>query len=128
MPLMLRDIVREVLAPEPDLAVVGEFPASTDLRTAVEQTDAGVVVVGAEAAGLPAIRTLLAEHPHVNVLAVASDARDGVVYRLTPARVAIGDVSPGSLLQAIREAAASDPFDEAQPAWRAAIESRKGGA
>ncbi len=128
MPLMLRDIVNEVLASEPDLEVVGEFPDATELTAAVEQTDAAVVVAGEAAADLPSIRALLAARPRVSVLAIARNAREGVVYRLTPTRVPIGDVSPETLLQAVREAARSDPFDEAVLAWRREAERPAGPA
>ena len=51
---------------------------------------------------------LLADYPRLSVIALANDGRNGWVYRLKPTSSAIHDVSPASLVQAIRGAATMD--------------------
>jgi DNA-binding NarL/FixJ family response regulator len=110
---LLRGIVREVLVPEPDVVLVGEFPDATGLLEAVDETAADVVVVGGRlGAGAP-VRDLLAARPRVRVLAIADDGRRGTVFLLTPERESLGEVSPGVLLDAIRDAPDWSGFAEA---------------
>jgi DNA-binding NarL/FixJ family response regulator len=106
MPALLGDIVRETLAAYPDVEVVAEVEARDGIASAVRRTGARVVVVGISPVGRLGLsgllRDLLAEHPRLTVIALASDGRDGYVYRLRPHEVPIADLSPAALVQAIR--------------------------
>jgi DNA-binding NarL/FixJ family response regulator len=106
MPSLLGDIVRETLAGHPDVEVLADVVTPGEIVSAVQRTRANVAVVGispADSCGLSGlIRELLAEHPRLTIVALASDGRNGCVYQLEPHAVAIADISPRALLQAIR--------------------------
>lgn len=101
MPRMLRDIVKELVLAQPDMQIVGEYEADTSLGAAVERTEAEFVISGVptDEAGAGA---LLGERPHVKVLAVEADARQTFLWELRPQKVALGEISPRTLLGAIR--------------------------
>ena len=104
MPLLLREIVRETLAREPDLDIVAEHDASADLRAAVERDGAHFVIVGSEATADAAVHSLVAADLGVRALEVQSDGKESVLYELRPHRVPLGEISPETLLRTIRAA------------------------
>jgi chemotaxis response regulator CheB len=101
---LLREIVRETLAPEPDLDVVGEHAAGVDVREAVERGGADFVIVGSDATAEAAVSSLVAAERGVRALELRADGREGILYELRPNRVALGEISPETLLQTIRAA------------------------
>jgi len=109
MPLLLREIVREALAQEPDLDVVAEHEAAVDVRTAVEMSGADFVIVGSDAAAGEAVRSLVAPSRGVRALEVRSDGTESVLYELRPHRVSLGEISSETLLRTIRAAPTWDP-------------------
>ena len=102
MPRMLCDIVRDVAAQDASLEVVGEIAAAPDLAEAVRPYDAEVVVTAAGAAAEGAIAALLEARPRTRVVTIADDGAQTVVYRLSPEAIALGDLSPARLLEAMR--------------------------
>ena len=104
LPPLLREIVRETIAREPDLDVVAEHDAGVDVRAAVEREDADFVIVGSDAVAGAAVSTLVAADRGVRALELRSDGRDSVLYELRPHRVALGEISPEALLHTIRSA------------------------
>lgn len=105
MPRMLRDLVREVVAGEPDLEVVGEIDDESQLRTTMARAKPDFVIVGGERAELsPRCRALFDERPRLKVLALAGQGESGVVWELAPHRIPLGEMSPSVLLSAIRNA------------------------
>jgi len=119
MPPLLGDIVREILTRQTDFEVLAEVQTRGEIMPAVQHTGAQVVVVGIAAGGwvgLSALlRELLAVHPRLTVIALASDGRSGYVYQLQPRTVAIDDISPASLVRAIRATAAMDVHPAIHP-------------
>jgi DNA-binding NarL/FixJ family response regulator len=111
MPQMLREIIREVVSPESDMEVAGEFSGTTDLLEAVERTRADFVITGTEDADVAGVGRLLRMRPRLKVLAVAADGRQTYLYELRPQKVHLGEVSPQNLLDAIRSAARGEPVD-----------------
>jgi DNA-binding NarL/FixJ family response regulator len=101
---LLREIVRETLAREPDLDVVAEHEADADVRAAVERESADFVIVGSDAGADAAVRSLVAADRGVRALELRADGRDSVLYELRPHRVALGEISPETLLRTIRTA------------------------
>jgi len=99
---MLREIIREIVARQADMDVVGDFAAPLPLRDAVVSCDAEFVIAGAEFSGADDVGPLLEEHPDVKVLAVEGDGREAFLWELRPKRVPLGEVSPQTLLHAIR--------------------------
>jgi DNA-binding NarL/FixJ family response regulator len=74
-PPLLRRLLRRALDKAPGLQVVGEIAELTELRDAVEQTDPQWMVVSLWQQGrLPdAIKSILAEHPSINVMGMATN-------------------------------------------------------
>ncbi len=111
MPALLGDIVRDTLAANhDDVAILAEVETRGEIASAVRRTDADVAVLGVASQDdlSDFLGSLLADHPRLAVIALASDGRNGCVYRLKPISSAIEDVSPASLMQAIRATAAMD--------------------
>ena len=102
MPRLLREIVKSVLRLEPDVALLGEFPASADLIETVQSTGARFVITDTRTAACDQVPRLLCAEPRVRVLGVANDGLESDLYELRPHRIRLGEVSPESLLQTIR--------------------------
>lgn len=112
MPPLLGDIVRETLIRQTDFEVLAEVETRSEIISAVQHTRAHVVVVGISPDDWSTLSTLLrellAQHPRLTIIALASDGRSGYVYQLQPRTVAIDDISPNSLVRAIRATATMD--------------------
>jgi DNA-binding NarL/FixJ family response regulator len=103
MPPILSEIVRETLAGERDIEILAEVADADQLAAAVRRTGASVAVVGIATNRTRAlVHELLAEHPRLRVVALASDGRTGYVHSLQPRESAITDISPRTLVAAIR--------------------------
>jgi hypothetical protein len=107
---LLREIVRETLAREPDLDVVAEHEANVDVLEAVEGGRADFVIVGSDASADAAVRSLVAGDLGVRAIELRADGRESVLYELRPHRVPLGEISPDTLLHTIR---AAPGWDEA---------------
>ena len=102
MPGLLHDIVRTTLESESDLELISsDAPAS---RTGLSDSigDADVVILSADAPPLDHYESVLREHPALRMVAISNRGRHAFLYELRPHRQALGELSPASLLQAIR--------------------------
>jgi DNA-binding NarL/FixJ family response regulator len=99
---LLREIVRGVVTAAPDLEVVAEHDEAVDLRETVEHDDADFVIVGTDAAAETCMRSVVGADLGVRALEIRSDGRECVLYELRPHRVALGEISPATLLATIR--------------------------
>ena len=100
---MLRDLIREIVGREPDMEIVGEVSESAKLVAVARETGAEFVIAGLDDSDLPtAYRALLDERPGMKVLGLAGDGQVGVLFDLAPRKVDLGEVSPGSIVTAIR--------------------------
>jgi hypothetical protein len=97
LPVMLREVVRETIASEPDVVVVGELPPDAPLADSAASTSAAVVVL---AAGHPETGT------RPPLVAVADGGGESFLLELRPKRTGLGELSPQELVRAIRNAAA----------------------
>jgi hypothetical protein len=102
LPKMLGEIVSHALARYADVELVVAAAAAGGLQTAVRDAEADVVV-GAESQ-LPGadVCALLDGFPRSRVFTLTSDARMAWLCELRPERVALGEVSPERLADAIR--------------------------
>ncbi|MEV6304249.1 hypothetical protein AB0M02_32920 [Actinoplanes sp. NPDC051861] len=87
---------------------VDEVPAGMPLTVAVTTHRPRILITslapGADPATLPpAVGRLLHDHPHLRVLIVESDGREGSIWELRPHRSALGELSRSGLVQAIGE-------------------------
>jgi DNA-binding NarL/FixJ family response regulator len=104
LPRLLRDILRESLVCEPDVALVGEAPILVQLMPLVKQEGVDVVVLGLSGPDLPAsYYTLFEADARVRILAIADQGRNASLYELRPHRKVLGQGSPRELMQMIRE-------------------------
>ena len=112
LPPLLGDIVRETLVRDAEALVDAEVGSANDITPTLERATADVVVVGvapSEWSDLSSlVRLLLFEHPRLTIVALASDGRSGYVYQQQPRGVAIHDITPKSLVHAIRSTATTD--------------------
>jgi hypothetical protein len=105
MPRLLRDIVEGAIVGQPDMELVaGEVP-----MPAPRSDSPDVAVVGTRDPGNTAEPlALLMEWPRSRVLMVATSGLETVLYDLRAHRTALGPMSPLTLVQAIRRAAADE--------------------
>ena len=99
---MMMDIVDAAVRGERDLALVAHV-SETELEDAVERLTPDVVIVCAgDDAREQAARRVLADHPHLKLMLIS---RNGAAARLLEFRqVVVDDLSPSSVVQAIRAA------------------------
>jgi DNA-binding NarL/FixJ family response regulator len=98
---MLREIVRNSVANEPDMQIVGD----TDNRERVFESisDVDVVILGApEPSDSVLAQDVLRASSSTRVLAIAANGRSASMWLLQPYPVPLGEVSPTSLVGAIR--------------------------
>lgn len=109
---MMREIVTETLANEPDMIVVGEYSERAGFLHALAEDRPDVVICGTstpEESALP--NHFLAMSPHVKLLMLAINGRGAVMYELRPHTTTLGDVSPQRLLDAIRNRSTGEAGD-----------------
>jgi DNA-binding NarL/FixJ family response regulator len=105
---MLLDIVAGVIRALDDMEVVDCSETLTDPAETAARTAADLVILGCEEEELLQIGgRLLHVNPDIKVLAVEADGRRAFLYQLRPHKVTLGEVSPGTLVKAIRQAFAA---------------------
>jgi hypothetical protein len=104
---MLRDIVTETLEAAPDITVTVVLPPDSMVAT-VDAIEADVAVLAGDPDGLPALgRELLGRHPWLHVMAIRRDGSDASLYELRPFECKLGEISPATLLDAVRRTRAA---------------------
>jgi DNA-binding NarL/FixJ family response regulator len=107
MSLLLRGILRGLVAREPDMSVVAEYPNAVPLSVPVEEHDAQVLVFGDLGTRLEdQCRELLEAHPSVKLFLVADDGRRTTLCELRPHREQLGELDPDQFVALMRNAAA----------------------
>ena len=102
MPRILCDIISSVVSHELDMEVVGRLEHRGALSSEARDAAADVVIVGLPDSELPdECLALLAILPHVRILGVVDGGR-AFLDELRLHRTPLGDVSPESLVKAIR--------------------------
>jgi hypothetical protein len=99
---MLRDIVANIIAAQPDMHVVEYVGCETDLREAAEQGDADVIILSRRSSREGEYDKLLYARSHLKVIEIEGQGARGSLYELRPHRVLLGEMSPPGLLDAIR--------------------------
>ena len=99
---MLSQIVRGILA-EPDVRVAAELSGNGGATNLDRAPEADVVILASDDHTLPrAARELLAARPRMKVLTIRDDGRETFLYELRPFQIQLGQVSPQTLLDAVR--------------------------
>jgi hypothetical protein len=109
MPRMLLDMITDIVALHAGMVIAGTMPDTADIVAAVKKTGADVVIV-TEPAITPSqnYEEFLYSRPHLGVLSITSDGRQFFLHKLRPVRIALGEVSPESLVRAIQSNAQRD--------------------
>jgi chemotaxis response regulator CheB len=103
MPRILREIIERAVADEPDMEIVDSEAGNMPLREAIEASEPDFVIAGADY-DFGEVARVLDERPRLRVLAVAGDGREAFLYELRPTRTPLGEVSPRTIVDAIRGA------------------------
>lgn len=93
---MLRDVLREILAPAPDVELLDGAPDRPPDVVVITDRDPENETVSAP---------MLYRFPRSRVLALSGDARHAFLYELRPHRTALGELGRERLLAAVRAAA-----------------------
>jgi DNA-binding NarL/FixJ family response regulator len=104
MPPLLREIVRDAVAREPDLELVAELEDGPGVAAALEHDGADFVIVGSDAAAAGQVSALVAAQRGLRALELRADGRESVLYELRPHRVPLGEISAETLVRTIRTA------------------------
>jgi hypothetical protein len=105
MPTMLRQLVRQIAAGSPDVAVVAELSSALRDPTEVVAARPDVVILGIDETSEEVVTSLLYASPAVRVLGITSDAAQTTLYELRPQRVQLGELGSDALRVVIRAAA-----------------------
>jgi DNA-binding NarL/FixJ family response regulator len=101
---MLREIVSEAVGREQDVDIVRSYPSAADLTTAVAESEAAVVIAGADLCDSATVCKTLRRFPRLKIVSISDDARQIALHELTLRRRSLGDPSAARMLAAIRSA------------------------
>jgi hypothetical protein len=96
---MSREIMEEAFAAS-GFTVIGED--GSDLLATMRASAADALIVREDSCDEEQIGDLLAELPGARVLAIAPNGGSGSLYELRPHRVRLGELSPQTLVDAVR--------------------------
>jgi DNA-binding NarL/FixJ family response regulator len=100
---MLRDIIHDAVANQPDLEVVGTLGVHEPFLSVIENIPTDVLILGTSQRNDVALaEAVWHKRPRTRVLMITHDGRGAVLHRLHPEKVVLGDVSSESLVAAIR--------------------------
>jgi len=99
----LRDILTQLVAPQPDMEVIDETRQGLELLVTVGQARPDVVILGLEGSRFPGISShLIAEYPRLKILGLTGDCRTASLCEFEPHEIPLGEISPQGLLALIR--------------------------
>ena len=105
LPQLLSEIVINIVDSQHDMQIVDAPLREAGLMTALERSDADVLVLGCEESELRQRGdVLLKSRPSLKIVALDGDGKHSYFYGLQPQLVALGEVSPQLLVEAIRDA------------------------
>ena len=103
IPTMLADVLKGIVRADDQIEIVGELTDASDLIEVSRRVNADLVIVSLRNGELPeACRALLAARPGMRVLGLAGQGSHGFLWELRPHRMTLGEISPSTLLPAIR--------------------------
>ena len=103
MPRMLTDIVRTIIDSQDDFELAGEVVGNADVAHAADEAAADVVILGLSVKGGAAnCVKVLYTRPYIKVVAIEPDGRRAMFHELQPSVVPLGEISPETLIAAVR--------------------------
>ena len=98
---MMSEIVTDILRSQPDIDVTDDN--RDDLVAVARERDPDVVILEhPERPGVTAVEPMLAARPNLKVLAITNQGRTSFLYELRPYELALGQLSPAALIDAVR--------------------------
>jgi hypothetical protein len=103
---ILREVVRDIVSGQPDMAVIGAIDDNGKALVTADQRGADFVIGQLSDIEVREQYDLLGrERPNLGVISIAGDGRGAVRYELRPYAVSLRELGPDDLVSAIREAA-----------------------
>jgi DNA-binding NarL/FixJ family response regulator len=105
---MLRTIITDILSTDPQCEIMADMVEQNHLRSQLRETPADVVILAVPDVEATSSRCaeLLAHHPATRIIAITSDGKRALLYDLRPQVTPIDELSPATLLSAIRQSPA----------------------
>ncbi|WP_091743256.1 hypothetical protein [Phenylobacterium immobile] len=99
----------DAIAAQPDMEVVGQALSSEDLTRTVARIGPDILVLDHRKIPAPVdwASTPYSDRP-LKVLAIVGEDGHGLIYELRPCRALLGEMSPPSLVEAIRSASTAE--------------------
>jgi hypothetical protein len=107
MPRLLADIISAIVASQTDFELVGDVVGTAGLAPATSQAAADILIRGGRLQRRQALR-LLWRSPRMKIVTIDPDGHGGVLYELRLDRSVLEEISPVTLVAAIRGAKKSD--------------------
>ncbi len=101
LPRITREIIEQAVGAEPDMVIVDGLADGASLPDAVKRREPDFVISGRDYE-FAEVCAILDERPRLRVLAVLEDGREATLYELRPTRTPLGEVSPLTIVEAIR--------------------------
>jgi len=102
VPRLLRDVMVGLLSGCDDMELVGEGVPALEPGESVRRYRPDVLVLAENGEATRMEHRMLEAHPALKIFVLAGEGRSVSLVELAPRRVALGQVSPGELLEAIR--------------------------
>lgn len=104
-PRMMREVMRQLIARQPDMEIVAEVLDLSVLRRVAEETAADVIIVALEDSNALRLgRQLLAERPEMVLLALAAKGDAACIEQVCLGRREIAEPSEANILSDLRHA------------------------
>jgi DNA-binding NarL/FixJ family response regulator len=104
-PRMMREVMRQLIARQPDMEIVADVLDLSALSRVAEETAADVLIVALEDSdALRLGRQLLAERPEMAILALAAKGDAAFIEQVCLGRREIAEPSEATILSALRHA------------------------
>jgi len=117
LPALLRDILAETLAREPDMEIVGTVTTRAELDELARPLYANVVIITANGDDAWTLAARLThDEPHAALLAISVHGDRATLYVANRQPLALDDVSPSAIVQAIRDHCAANGSTRLPPA------------
>ena len=112
-PKMISDVIRNIIARQPDMMMVGEVIDPIRLLYATNETSVDVVIVTPlNSNGEPKICSyLLAEHPNLKVVTLSAKAEAAYLYQSGIPRLRIDEPSADTIVDIIRKSQQKSAVD-----------------
>lgn len=101
MPELHREIVVHMLSRQADMEIVGESSDTAGLSSLVREAGVDVVIAACNTAEVSQLGRVVTGTPPL-LLAIVDDGHRGLLHELRPQEIDIGELTPSSLVAAIR--------------------------